>query len=101
WVLENLELIENGDKLSVNYNCCETASLEELEEGKKLRESRKFPTWCRVTNEFPRRKWVPIPVEPLRELCDSFKKIIVGMMKDWIQTGCDPPSETRGKSTSS
>jgi len=101
WVWENLELIENGEKLSVDYKCCETVSLEELEEEKKFRESKKFPSWCRVTNEFPRRKWVPIPVEPLRELCDSLKKIVVGLVSDWIQTGCDPPLTTKEKSTSS
>ncbi|OLS19506.1 MAG: hypothetical protein HeimC2_41130 [Candidatus Heimdallarchaeota archaeon LC_2] len=101
WILENLELIENGDKLIDNYSCCETPSLEEIEEGKKLRKSRKYPGWSRVTDEFPARKWTPIPIEPLRELCDSFKKIIVAMMKDWILTGCDPPSERKEKSTSS
>ncbi|OLS21289.1 MAG: hypothetical protein HeimC2_33990, partial [Candidatus Heimdallarchaeota archaeon LC_2] len=101
WIMENLELIEKGDKLSLDYSCCETASLEEIEGGKKLRESKKYPTWCRVTNEFPRRKWVPIPIEPLRELCDSLRKIVVGLISDWILTGCDPPLTAKEKSTSS
>jgi hypothetical protein len=101
WVMENLELIENGKKLTVNYSCCEVPSLQEIDEEKKLRESKNYPTWSRVTNEMPSRKWKPHPVEPLRALCDSIMTVLVRVVKDWVITGCDPPLLKREKGTSS
>ncbi len=101
WVMENMELIENGEKLTKKYSCCETASLQEIDEEKKLRKSRKYPTWSRVTTTMPTRKWIPEPVETLRALRDSIKAILVNVAKDWILTGYDPPLSKRKKDTSS
>lgn len=104
WVMENLQLLDEDNNLPAEYHCCEPATrelLNEIDEEDKLRESKKYPTWCRVTPEMPKRKWIPKPVEALNALCDLLKRIAVRVANRYFKLGYDPPWKNQINSPSS
>jgi hypothetical protein len=93
WIMENFQLLQEQG-IPKSYICCKKPNLEDVEYEEKRKEREKLPANKRSTNEKPRRKWIPRPIEPLRYLCDVLQ-IIAQRLINWItridNTGYDPP----------
>ena len=90
WVSENLTMMEEM-AVPDNYTCCKRPTLQELDEEEKLKQSRKYPGWSRVTSHIPKRPWSAKPLETLNSLCGVLRTIATRELDRYIKNGCDPP----------
>ncbi len=89
WVMENLQLLQKPPQ----YHCCEPVNqdlLVEIDEYRKLRESKKYPSWSRVSTQMPKRRWIPKPIETLNGMGDLLRSIAVRQLS-YLKPGSDPP----------
>lgn len=90
WVLENLDMIEKKG-VPEGYSCCDFTSLEKIKETERENQKKQYPAWARASKSKPVRRWIPRPMEKLRNFIDVLLLIAEIQVKMILDSGYTPP----------